>query len=250
MEPHEYRTLFEIESSYWWFRALRAILLDVCRRLGLGAGSRILDAGCGTGKTTQVLHREVSEVTFGFDISPMAAQYWSERGLSRRLAVGSVNAIPFRDGSFDATIAVDVLECEEVDEALAYRELLRVLRPGGFLVAVVPAYGALFSPEHHRAVGANRRYSRREFRALLASRPGRVVRLTHLFATLFGPIVAYRLWKRLEAPWRDRLPRSELRPLPRLLNEALFRAVDWERGWLARADLPVGSSMLAVVQKP
>lgn len=248
MEAHEYRTLAESESSYWWFRELRAILVDCCRRAGLGPSSRILDAGCGTGKTLEVLSREVSEEAYGFDVSAVAAPWWPQRRLPR-MCVASVNAVPFRDGSFDAVLGVDVLECDGVDDRQACRELLRVLRPGGCLIVVVPAYRWLMSPEHHRAVQASRRYTRKELRALLEGLPGRVVRMTHLFMSVLAPVAAYRLWRRAVG-WRGNgRPHSELRLLPRPVDALLFRASDWERRLLAGMDLPFGSSLLAVVQK-
>lgn len=248
MEPCEYQTLFELEPSYWWFRGLRGVLLDTCRKLGLGPAAYILDAGCGTGLNVETLDFEVSCHSYGFDISPAAAEYWSRRRL-RRICLASVNAIPFRDESFDAVFGIDVLECDGVVEGQAYKELLRVVRDGGYLIVVVPAYWWLMSREHHRAVQASRRYTRGRLLELLQEAPGRMVRITYLFGTLIGPIAAYRLWQRLVDPGGSERPRSELRPLPHAVNELLARVVDWERRLLSFVDLPFGSSILAVVQK-
>ena len=249
MEPHEYRTLFEVETSHWWFRALRRVLLDTCRRLGLGRSSKILDVGCGTGKVVQSLRQDLSSHVSGLDCAPAAAPYWAQRQL-RSMCVASVNAMPFLDESFDAVVGIDVLECDGVDEAQAPRECWRVLRAGGYLMLVVPAYNWLMSPEHHRAVHASRRYTRRRLHRVLAGTPMRVIRMSHLFQTVFVPIAGYRLLRRWRGWKAGGAPRSELHRMAGPVNEALFRAVDWERRLLPVMDLPFGSSILAVAQKP
>ncbi len=247
MQAHEYHTLFDYEETYWWYRALRGMLVAMCRQLGLGSSARILDAGCGTGKTVQVLRERVSKETYGFDLSEHAARYWPQRRL-QRMCLGSINAIPFQDESFDVAISVDVLECESVVERQACRELWRVVRPEGYLILVVPAYQWMMTPQHHRAVQACRRYSRGRVRGLLSETPGRLVRMTHYFMSLFVPIALYRLGRRFDRISEDRAY-SELRPLPRALNEWLFRVADWERRLVSVMDVPVGSSIIAVMQK-
>lgn len=248
MRPEEYETLFRLEDSYWWFRALRGVVADTCRRLGLTPSSRVLDAGCGTGGTLQRLGGELGGHWFGFDVSPEASGYWVRRGLTR-LSVGSINAIPFRDGSFDAALCLDVLECEGVDETRACGELLRVVRRDGYVLLLVPAYEWLASREHDRAVGACRRYSRERLRGLLEGQPVRVHRLTHLFGSTLPCLAAYRFWRRWRGSDGGVEPRSEVRALAPALDEALFRAVNWERALLSRWELPFGSSILAVIQK-
>lgn len=51
--------------------------------------------------------------------------------------IGDIHALPFGDQSLDALICLSVLEHVE-DPFLACREMLRVLKPGGTLVAYVP----------------------------------------------------------------------------------------------------------------
>lgn len=247
MEAAEYRTLFDLEEQYWWFRALRSALVDVWRREGAPAHARVLDAGCGTGMLATALQGTGARVC-AFDLSAEAPQYWRRRGLSRACRA-SINQIPFASDSFDAAFSVDVLESDGVDEREACRELLRVVKPGGCVFLIVPAYDALMSPEHHKAVRASRRYTRARIRALASELPARVVRITHLFMTVFPAVAAYRLWRRADAGVPDE-PRSELRPLPRWIDSLLFAATGWERLLLSRINLPFGSSILVVLQRP
>ncbi len=248
MESYEYRTLFEFESFYWWYRGLHAILLDTLHSLGLGIDSLVLDAGCGTGQNLANIASQVTPRAFGLDISDHACPFWLQRGL-KQVCLASVNQIPFSNDSFDAVLSIDVLELEAVKEELAYAELWRVTKVGGYILIVVPAYEQLMSEEHHRAVRAVRRYTRRRVLNLVNKSPVQIVRLTHLFGVLLPAVAAYRLLLRYCAHKRDSPPRSELRRLPPILNSLLFRVVDLERRLLRKISLPFGSSILVVARK-
>jgi len=248
VETYEYATLYEFETGYWWYRGLHAVLLDVFRVLDLPPGARVLDMGCGTGQNAVNLARHITPNVFAFDISPHAAPFWKLRGL-RRACLASINTVPYPDNTFDAAVSVDVLESEAVDEAAAIGEMWRVVRPGGYLVLVVPAYQWMMTEEHHRAVHASRRYTRQSVTALLRQQPVRIVRATHVFATLFPAIAVYRLALQRFGHAPQAQPRSELRPLPGPINEILFRITDLERRILKHANLPFGSSILALAQK-
>ena len=249
MEPQEYKTLFEFETSYWWYRGLNSILMNTLKRLGLGGASYVLDAGCGTGKNLQIIQKNITSKGFGFDLSHHAAHYWPQRGL-KHVCLGAINDTPFRDAVFDAALCIDVLEHvrEELEEQ-SYKELWRVIRPGGFIVLVLPAYPWLFDDKHHKAVRAFRRYTKKRLASLLRKAPVQVIRMTHLFPSLFPAIAAYRLLRRFFHNGQDGRPRSDLRTLPPLLNEMLFHIVNMERRLLDRVNFPFGSSILAVVQK-
>jgi ubiquinone/menaquinone biosynthesis C-methylase UbiE len=248
LEPYEYKTLFEFETSYWWFRGLHAVLRETLQDAGLRSGSSILDAGCGTGQNLISLSEHSGCETYGFDISSHAASFWPQRCLER-VCVSSVNEVPFREKCFDAVVSVDVLECEAVDEMAAYSEMWRVLKPGGLIALVVPAYEWLLSEEHHKAVGATRRYSKRRLLDLMNTKPVELIRITHLFASVLPLVVAYRV---LQPYWKRRAsdaPKSDVKPLPKIINEALFNVSNFERRLLKRFDLPFGSSILALARK-
>ena len=117
-----------------------------------------------------------------------------------RSAIASINEIPYADDTFDAVTSIDVLESDAVDEVRAVAELWRVTKPGGLIVLVVPAYRWLLTEQHHRAVHASRRYTRREAVALLRRHPVDILRSTHIFALL----VALRHAVRLLVPHCDR----------------------------------------------
>lgn len=240
MEAAEYKTLFDHEATHWWFRAIHQTVVDALRAAGVKPGSRVLDAGCGTGQNLARIASGVTPDVYGFDVSSDAARYWPRRGL-RTACRASVNEIPFRDGSFDAVTVIDVFECEGVRERRAWRECCRVTRPGGLLLVIAPAYAFLRSDGHHRAVHAVRRYTDRGLVDLLRTERVRLVSMTHLFALLLPVIAAVRLTLRC-LDGVSATPRSEIRAVPGPVNEALYR--------LGRIDGPFGSSILAIVEKP
>jgi ubiquinone/menaquinone biosynthesis C-methylase UbiE len=107
--------------------------------LGPLRGSRILDFGCGKGRFAAQLRALGAEV-IGLDRSAamLAGASWLDR------VRGSASRLPFAGSSFDAVIAIEVLEHlprPGIDPALA--EIRRVLRPGGRLAIVDKNAGAL-----------------------------------------------------------------------------------------------------------
>ena len=102
--------------------------------LGGTRGRRILDLGCGKGRFARILVAGGADV-IGLDISAAMLSAAREAGLD--CVRGSARRLPFRSGSFDAAIAVEVFEHMEgraFDDACD--ELRRVLRPGGIFVLV------------------------------------------------------------------------------------------------------------------
>jgi SAM-dependent methyltransferase len=119
-------------------------------RLGLRAGDRLLDLGCGAGRHAfEALRRGAQVTAFDYDeaelkdVAAMASALEEAGELPAAAhsacARGDATALPFPDASFDRIIAAEVLEHID-DDAGALRELVRVLRPGGTIAATVPAF--------------------------------------------------------------------------------------------------------------
>ena len=55
MNKDEYTSMYELETDYWWYKALHELVEFHVKKIA-GAGElRILDAGCGTGKMVEIL---------------------------------------------------------------------------------------------------------------------------------------------------------------------------------------------------
>jgi ubiquinone/menaquinone biosynthesis C-methylase UbiE len=96
-----------------------------------GAGLDVLEVGCGTGLVLERI-QAFARTARGVDLSPGMLEHARRRGLDVR--EGSATALPFDDASFDVACSFKVLaHVPEVERALA--EMLRVTRPGGYVLA-------------------------------------------------------------------------------------------------------------------
>lgn len=100
----------------------------------------VLDYGCGMGYGYQrPLVRAVKHYV-GADVSSLAVADAHRKGLEA-VAINPENGrTPLPDASFDGAVCVEVME-HLFDPLSAARELNRVLKPGGVLVATTPNFG-------------------------------------------------------------------------------------------------------------
>ena len=119
-----------------WSRILSGPFLDF---IGLADGSRVLDAGCGTGAlSAEIVWRTESAMVTGIDLAPAYIDYAANTVSNPRASfeVGDLTALSFADGSFDAIVSNLVLHfVPKVDDAIA--EMIRVAKPGAVVAANV-----------------------------------------------------------------------------------------------------------------
>jgi SAM-dependent methyltransferase len=240
----ELAKMFDLEDTYWWFVARRELVRDLLlRHRRKGSDDRILDVGCGTGATLKMI--DDLGAVIGIDASREALRFCRARGL-HRLAQASACALPAATGSADVVLALDLLEHIEDDRG-AVGEFARVLRPGGLLIATVPALPQLWS-EHDEALGHVRRYRAAALRRTLRSQGFRIERLSHLITGLLVPIAVLRLLQRL-LPRRRGDPQTAFILPPRPVNRLLTSLLRAENLWLSRFDLPVGVSLVVIASR-
>ena len=130
----------------WWDDAFTVFLRDTVQPR---AGRRILDVGCGTGTAEVRLSRlHLTQVSLvAVDLIPArvheALAATRSHNIRASFAAADGCALPFPDGTFDAAFCVAVLQ-HIPDVGAAVRELVRVTRPGGRIVAVEPDNGARY----------------------------------------------------------------------------------------------------------
>lgn len=243
----EYKRLAAFEEWYWWYRAERELLVQTVRHLKLDPGARVLDAGCGTGCNLVELAGKLKISGYGVDNSVHAAEHWNGNGQVHR-CLGSVNALPYGDAGFDAVVCVDVMQCREVEPQIMMREMARVVRPGGHVVVLAPAYQWLLS-RHDQAVHSVQRFRRADLRSL-AHRAGlTVMRVTHAFPVFFPAIAAVRLVRKIGLVNDGAANESDLWVLPRWINGVLLGIARLEQRVVRHLDAPFGSTILLVARK-
>jgi 2-polyprenyl-3-methyl-5-hydroxy-6-metoxy-1,4-benzoquinol methylase len=118
-----------------------AIYAAVANALGRrGARGRVVDVGCGAGRLREFLG-PVIDSYLGVD----AIQYDGlPAGISFMRADLNRDPIPVPDRSADVTISVETIEHLENPRAFV-RELVRITRPGGWIVVTTPNQRSLVS---------------------------------------------------------------------------------------------------------
>ncbi len=123
----------------WAQRPPLGATLEWIRRLRLSGATRVYDMGCGLGRHSVCMAEEGFSVV-ATDISPRAVaatrRALSAKGLEADVACADMTSIPFPDEHFDGVLSIGVLEHgtrSTMEQAVA--EVLRVLRPGGLLLA-------------------------------------------------------------------------------------------------------------------
>lgn len=152
-------------------------------RLGLRAGDRALDLGCGGGRHAFALFRRGVDVV-ALDLSASDVAEVNQMLAAMRLAGevpghtqaaamrGDARKLPFPDGAFDAVVLSEVLEHIPEDRRVI-AEATRVLRPGGTIAVTVPRWWperlcwALSTAYHEVEGGHIRIYRRGQLRARL-----------------------------------------------------------------------------------
>jgi SAM-dependent methyltransferase len=154
------------------------------------------------------------------------------------------------DASVDVVLALTVLYHLD-DDALAVREIARVLRPGGVVVLLEPAFPIL-QREHDALTHGVRRYRRKGLERLATDAGLQVTRSTYAKSLLFVPAAAIALVQRFGSR-RDRseAPRSDLEPrrIDRVATPIARRLADAETRFLRRRRLPFGTSVVVVARR-
>ena len=98
-----------------------------------GGGGAVVDVGCGPGRITAPLHRLGLEIS-GIDLSPEMVTVARRTHPHLAFSVGSMGALDLGDRSVSGIVAwYSLIHTPPADRPATYRELARVLEPGGHL---------------------------------------------------------------------------------------------------------------------
>jgi ubiquinone/menaquinone biosynthesis C-methylase UbiE len=121
-------------------------------------GQKVLDIGCGTGRFTVPLAElgtDVSALDISAGMLDVLNEKLAERGLSADLRQGDMCRLPFPDATFDAvTSFLALMHIPLADRPAVWREVRRVLKPGGRMILGVKngIFERLFKGDRFAAV--------------------------------------------------------------------------------------------------
>jgi len=112
----------------------------------LACGKRVLDVGCGNGYMLAKFARSGTE-SYGIDLTAKALDVTKTRmklsGLAVKLTQADSADLPFADNAFDMVYSLGVLH-HSPDTEKSFREIHRVLRPGGKIVVMLYNKNSVF----------------------------------------------------------------------------------------------------------
>lgn len=114
----------------------RSATEELIRKSGIKKGSKVLDVGCGLGRTSCQLAADTGCKVTGVDLMPKMVE--RSRALAKKMNVADrvefkeadARKLPFKGGSFDVVLVESVTVFVE-DVAKAIAEYYRVAKPGG-----------------------------------------------------------------------------------------------------------------------
>ncbi len=229
--------LASMEGDHFWFAGRDRLVRHLLDRHPVDPDGLVVDLGSGTGRFARRLAAD-GRTVLAVDPAP------GSDGPPGATVAADGERLPLADGSVAAVLARDVLE--HLDDAAALGECARVLRPGGLLVVLVPAWPSLWSDRDQRA-GHLRRYRSGGLLALVESAGFTVLEQRGYQFLLLPAIAANRL---ASSRWGPRVVDREETP-PAWLNRLLTSVNTWEAGLARRrwTRPPTGSTLVVVARR-
>jgi SAM-dependent methyltransferase len=243
MKKSEYARMEEHEKNYWWHLGrLRIIKTYVSRALVDKQKAKIMNVGCGTGGTIDML--EKFGTVDNVDISDDAISFMKQNGYTRLTKVDDI-ALPFKDKTYDMVGAFDVLEHIE-NQTGALKEWKRILKDDGAVVITVPAYQWLWS-DHDKSLYHERRYTTARIKQAATEAGLRVEKKSYAIVFSLPLVVAFRYINKITGKETD--SETSYVEVPKWVNSLFTQFLYLEALMHNFIKFPFGTTVVTILKK-
>jgi SAM-dependent methyltransferase len=236
-----YPVYFQAEKAHWWCVGRRNLVRRIFDFLSISKNAKILDIGCNSGVLVGELQKDGYSAA-GLDMSAEAVAYGTATGI-KNLQQGMLGEPIIENETFDVVMALDVLE-HISDDTVAVKDLLSLVRKGGYIVCMVPAFPWLWSRQDEVAEHF-RRYTKKTLIRLFENKDTEIVYCSYFNTILFLPIVVVRL---VFGRWLSSSA-SDFELNNRFINRVFASVFTAEINRMPGGSYPFGISLCCIIKK-
>lgn len=127
--------IYDFVNPFFYSEEMRKTVVDMAK---IAKGDLVLEVGCGTGFTTEeIVSRVGEENVVAVDLTPEQMEKAVGRFGKADFLRGDAENLPFKDGSFDASISAGSIEYWPNPQR-GIQEMARVTKEGGRVVILAP----------------------------------------------------------------------------------------------------------------
>lgn len=249
MQQDVYQEFNELEGRHWWFRGRRQFLRKLIEKCFTQKSNlAFCEIGSGTGGNLPMLasYAKVDAVEMN-PIALKAIEGKNIQGVAKIVSGFLPDGLPELD-TYHGVFALDVLEHID-DDVASLDKIFELIKPGGYLVATVPAYQWMWS-QHDVANHHKRRYTRAQFVDRVRQAGFQVEYASYFNSFLFPLAAVVRMLDRETKSGANAETTRTLSLPPNWLNGLLLFIFRIESLWAGKLRIPFGVSIAITAKRP
>jgi SAM-dependent methyltransferase len=231
MKSNQYRLMYELEDSHWWFIAKRHFIASQLPEIN--PHWKILDLGCGTGGLSKYLGKwgDVTRI----ENSPDAFKYLKLRRLPFQRQ--DINTFSKSNNTYNLICIFDVLYHRNIKNDIdVLQNAYSLLKPGGILLVTDSAIPWLYS-YHDTENMARERYLLNELNQKISSVGFTVTKKSYIYFLIFPIFFIIRLATKF-------IQFEDVGKVNPIINNILKTICKLESKILKFINFPIGSSVI------